>query len=202
MKKCSSCGAIQNDERSVCIDCGKVLGKPLDQAEMSAVEAATRESLDNMAERTDDFYVPIYDKIFGIVAIIGIIAAIILLVLVGKENARIQAEIPDGVIVERGSGFTTILSDGEVDYTYPSMLVGKLNNVGTSALISLVCLIIALPMLIVPKFMWFIDTLRYRIFYNWDTTPSFFALVLRKGATYILFICGAISVIYGYCLFF
>ena len=95
-----------------------------------------------------------------------------------------------------------MLSDGEVDYTYPSALKRKLDNVGMSALISLVCLIAAFPMLIVPKFMWFIDTLRYRMFYNWDTTPSYFALVVRKAFTYIFFAVGIIGVIYGYWQFF
>ena len=130
------------------------------------------------------------------------IAAVILLVLVGRENDRIDAEIPAGVIVDRGSGFTTILSDGEVDYTYPSALKRRLDNVGMSAFISLFCFAVALPMLIVPKFMWFIDTLRYRMFYNWDTTPSYFALVVRKAVTYLLFAVGMIGILYGYWQFF
>ena len=202
MKKCKNCGALQNDDNSTCIDCGAVLGKALSEAQAAEINESLDEKLDGMSERTEDFYVPLRDKIMGMLSVIGIIAAIILLVLVGRENDRINAEIPDGVIVDRGSGFTTILSDGEVDYTYPSALKRKLDNVGMSALISLVCLIAAFPMLIVPKFMWFIDTLRYRMFYNWDTTPSYFALVVRKAFTYIFFAVGIIGVIYGYWQFF
>lgn len=202
MKKCKNCGALQNDDNSTCIDCGAVLGKALSEAQAAEINESLDEKLDGMSERTEDFYVPLRDKIMGVLSVIGIIAAIILLVLVGRENDRINAEIPDGVIVDRGSGFTTILSDGEVDYTYPSALKRKLDNVGMSALISLVCLIAAFPMLIVPKFMWFIDTLRYRMFYNWDTTPSYFALVVRKAFTYIFFAVGIIGVIYGYWQFF
>ena len=202
MKKCKQCGALQNDDNSTCIDCGAVLGKALSEAEAAEINESIDDKLDGMSERTEDFYVPLRDKIMGVLSVIGIIAAIVLLVLVGRENDRINAEIPDGVIVDRGSGFTTILSDGEVDYTYPSALKRKLDNVGMSALISLVCLIAAFPMLIVPRFMWFIDTLRYRIFYNWDTTPSYFALVVRKAFTYIFFAVGIIGVIYGYWQFF
>ena len=202
MKKCKNCGALQNDDNSTCIDCGAVLGKALSEAEAAEINESLDNKLDGMSERTEDFYVSLRDKIMGVLSVIGIIAAIILLVLVGRENDRINAEIPDGVIVDRGSGFTTILSDGEVDYTYPSALKRKLDNVGMSALISLVCLIAAFPMLIVPKFMWFIDTLRYRMFYNWDTTPSYFALVVRKAFTYIFFAVGIIGVIYGYWQFF
>ena len=202
MKKCKQCGALQNDDNSTCIDCGAVLGKALSEAEVAEINESIDNKLEGMSERTEDFYVPLRDKIMGVLSVIGIIAAIVLLVLVGRENDRINAEIPDGVIVDRGSGFTTILSDGEVDYTYPSALKRKLDNIGTSALISLVCLIAAFPMLIVPKFMWFIDTLRYRMFYNWDTTPSYFALVVRKAFTYIFFAVGIIGVIYGYWQFF
>ena len=202
MKKCKQCGALQNDDNSTCIDCGAVLGKTLSEAEAAEINESIDNKLEGMSERTEDFYVPLRDKIMGVLSVIGIIAAIVLLVLVGRENDRINAEIPDGVIVDRGSGFTTILSDGEVDYTYPSALKRKLDNVGMSALISLVCLIAAFPMLIVPKFMWFIDTLRYRMFYNWDTTPSYFALVVRKAFTYIFFVVGIIGVIYGYWQFF
>ena len=202
MKKCKQCGALQNDDNSTCIDCGAVLGKALSEAEAAEINESLDNKLDGMSERTEDFYVSLRDKIMGVLSVIGIIAAIVLLVLVGRENDRINAEIPDGVIVDRGSGFTTILSDGEVDYTYPSALKRKLDNVGTSALISLICLIAAFPMLIVPKFMWFIDTLRYRMFYNWDTTPSYFALVVRKAFTYIFFVVGIIGVIYGYWQFF
>ena len=202
MKKCKNCGALQNDDNSTCIDCGAVLGKALSEAEAAEINESLDNKLDGMSERTEDFYVSLRDKIMGVLSVIGIIAAIVLLVLVGRENDRINAEIPDGVIVDRGSGFTTILSDGEVDYTYPSALKRKLDNVGMSALISLVCLIAAFPMLIVPKFMWFIDTLRYRMFYNWDTTPSYFALVVRKAITYIFFAVGIMGVIYGYWQFF
>ena len=202
MKKCKQCGALQNDDNSTCIDCGAVLGKALSEAEAAEINESLDDKLDGMSDRTEDFYVPLRDKIMGVLSVVGIIAAIVLLVLVGRENDRINAEIPDGVIVDRGSGFTTILSDGEVDYTYPSALKRKLDNVGMSALISLVCLIAAFPMLIVPKFMWFIDTLRYRMFYNWDTTPSYFALVVRKAFTYIFFAVGIIGVIYGYWQFF
>lgn len=202
MKKCKNCGALQNDDNNTCIDCGAVLGKALSEAEAAEINESLDDKLEGMSERTEDFYVPLRDKIMGVLSAVGIIAAIVLLVLVGRENDKINAEIPAGVIVDRGSGFTTILSDGEVEYTYPSALKRKLDNVGMSALISLVCLIVALPMLIVPKFMWFIDTLRYRMFYNWDTTPSYFALVVRKAITYIFFVVGVMGVIYGYWQFF
>ncbi len=202
MKKCKNCGALQNDDNSTCIDCGAVLGKSLSEAEAAEINESLDNKLEGMSERTEDFYVPLRDKIMGVVSVVGIIAAIILLVLIGRENDRIHAEIPDGVIVDRSSGFTTILSDGEVEYSYPFALKRTLDNVGISALISLACLIVGLPMLVVPKLMWLIATLRYRVFYNWDTTPSYFALAVRKAVAYTCFAVGIICVINGYFRFF
>ena len=202
MKKCIKCGAIQNDSRHHCIDCGEKLGKPLSEDELSVIEDNIDKTLSNMSDRTEDFYVPLRDKIMGVISALGLIAAIILLVLVGRENAKIKASIPDGVIVDQGAGFTTIVSDGGVDYQYPSADIERIDIAGTSALIALFCFAIAIPMLTVPKIMWFISTLRYRIFYNWDTTPSYFALLMGKVIAYILFAGGIIGILYGYWVFF
>ena len=202
MKKCIKCGAIQNDSRHHCIDCGEKLGKPLSEAEAVEIEQKLDKTLDDMSDRTEKFYVPLRDKIMGAISAIGIIAAIILLILVGRANNQIEASIPDGVIVDRGAGFTTIISDGEVDYQYPSAYKERIDSAGASALISLFCFAMAIPMLTIPKVMWFLTTLRYRIFFNWDTTPSDFALFIHKAISYILFASGVIGVLYGYWLFF
>lgn len=164
MKRCTKCGAIQNDSRHHCIDCGEKLGKPLSKAEALEIEERLDNTLDDMSDRTEDFYVPLRDKIMGVISVIGIIAAIVLHILVGRENNRIEASIPDGVIVDRGAGFTTIISDGEVDYQYPSAYKERIDNAGTSAVIALFCFAAAIPMLTIPKVMWFLTTLRYRIF--------------------------------------
>ena len=202
MKKCIKCGAIQNDSRHHCIDCGEKLGKPLSETEVVEIEQKLDNTLDDMSDRTEDFYVPLRDKIMGAISVIGIIASIILLILVGRANNQIEASIPDGVIVDRGAGFTTIISDGEIDYQYPSAYKERIDSAGTSALIALFCFAMAIPMLTIPKVMWFLTTLRYRIFFNWDTTPSDFALFIHKAISYILFASGVIGVLYGYWLFF
>jgi len=68
-------------------------------------------------------------------------------------------------------------------------------------LIALIAFIAAAPMLFFPRFMWMLDTLKYRMFYNWDTTPSHFALVGRKVVTYVVFVIGTGSILYGYWLY-
>lgn len=202
MKKCVHCGAVQNDNRHRCIDCGERLPKSLSPKEEAEISSNLENTLDKMSDRTEDFYVPLRDKIIGAISILGIIAAIVLLILVSRENSKIEASIPDGVIVDRGNGFTTIMSDGETDYEYPSAWKNRVDDAGISGVIALILLIIVIPMLLMPRLMWHIGTLRYRMFYGWDTSPSYFALVIRKAASYLLFACGIGAVIYGYLALF
>ncbi len=202
MKKCNHCGAVQNNSRSRCIDCGERLPKPLDAKIEAEISAELDDKLNAMSDRTEDFYVPLHDKIMGVLSILGIIAAVVLLVLVSRENSNIEASIPEGVIVDRGNGFTTIMSDGEIDYEYPSAWKNRVDTAGFCGIFALVFFIIAAPMLLIPKFMWFINTIKYRVFYEWDTSPSYFALVIRKVITYLLFASGIGGCIYGYLLLF
>ena len=157
MKKCKKCGALQSDDRSVCLDCGTLLGRPMTEAEEAAEEDVLDDRLEAMAERTEDFYVPLRDKIMGIICIIGIVAAFVLMGIAGGEKAEPTEELFLGAIV------------------------------------SIIFLAFACPMLLFPRFVWNLSTWRYRYFYDWDTTPSENALIFRKLATYLLFAMGIIA---------
>ncbi|MBE6598784.1 MAG: hypothetical protein E7638_05030 [Ruminococcaceae bacterium] len=202
MKKCKKCGALQNDDRTVCIDCGTLLGRPMTAEEEAAEEASIDSKLDDMAERTEDFYVPIRDKVMGILCILGIIAAFVLINLTGTAKDAIKDSIPDNVMVSTGNGAVVIMSDGVGNYEYPSRRMGELNDAALFGLLGIITHLAACPMLLVPRFMWFLDTLKYRIFYEWDTTPSDFALFVRKAVTYMMFAVGIICIMYGYSLYF
>ncbi len=198
MKKCKKCGTVQSGARTVCLECGSVLGKAMSAEEKEAAEAVLYDKLDNMAERTDDFYIPVRDKIISALCVLGVIAAVILIVFANSERNEIKASIPDNVIVTVGDGFTSVLSDGTGDYVYPSRRMGELDNICIAALVGIFSLVVTLPTLLLPRFMWLIGTLRYRLFYGWDTTPSYFALFIRKAAAYILFAVGVAAVICGW----
>lgn len=202
MKKCIKCGAIQNRSRHYCIDCGEKLGKPLSEAEAFVIEERLDNMLEDMSERAEDFYVPRRNKIMAIMATVGILAAIVLLILVGKANGRIEDAIPDGVTVDRGSGYVTVIAGGEVNYQYPVSYKERIDNAGVGVLMALLCLAMAIPLLIFPKAVWWLSTLRYRLFFNWDAAPSEFALFFYKAITYILFAIGMLAVICGYWIFF
>ena len=70
MKKCTKCGAVQNDSRYYCVDCGEKLGKPLSEAEAFVIEERLDDMLDDMSERAEDFYVSRRNKIMAIMAVV------------------------------------------------------------------------------------------------------------------------------------
>ncbi len=202
MKKCKKCAAIQSDERSTCIDCGTVLGRPMPEAEEELTEAALDDKLEGMSERTEDFYVPLRDKIMGALCIIGIVAAILLINLCGMEKQQIRDSIPDGITVTQGDGAIITMADiNAPEYTFPSWRDRTLDEAQMFALFSIIAFVAAGPMLLFPKLMWHLDTLRYRIFHNFDTTPSYFAIVVRKAASYVLFALGVCSILYAYWMY-
>ena len=58
MKKCPMCGAIQNDSRSVCIDCGARLGTPMSKEDEVAIDEAMDGKLEEGGAKTDFFIRP------------------------------------------------------------------------------------------------------------------------------------------------
>ncbi|MBQ7921802.1 MAG: hypothetical protein IJ325_04385 [Clostridia bacterium] len=189
MKKCKKCGTVQNDDRSTCVDCGAVLGSPMTEKETELHKAELDDKLEGMAERTEDFYVPPRDKVMGILCIFGVIAAVVLLILCGTAQKGIPGEIPDDVMFSGGHSH---------EYHFQQARLNTIDTVQILSLLGLTILIFAGIMLLFPKFMWQLSTLRYRLFHGWDTTPSDFALFLRKTAAYILFVLGMGCVIVAY----
>lgn len=167
MKKCHNCGAVQGDDRTTCIDCDSALGRPISKAEEKRIDESIDDKLDSMAERAQDFYVPIHEKIMGILSIIGVIATIVLLFLCGFFSEHVKDSV----------------------------------NIPVFSIMSMFCLALAGALLLYPKLMWNLSTLQYRVFYNWDTTPSSFAITMQKVVAYIGFIGGMICIIYEYTVF-
>ncbi len=208
MKKCKKCGALQNDDRSVCLDCGSVLGRPMSESEEAAATEAIDDKLEAMAERTEDFFVPLRDRIMGVICIIGIIAAFVLMGIAGGEKAELKKElnamspfngeiIAGHYITDNGTSHITF-SDNYGAYWSHNRQIEKLNDVALVAFCSMISLIGACPLLLFPRLIWRISTFKYRFFYDWDTTPSDFALIARKIVAYALFSIGMIALIGGW----
>ena len=211
MKKCKKCGAVQSDERTTCVDCGKMLGRPMTEAEEAQAEAALDDRLDGLAERAQDFYVSIPEKVMGILCIIGVIAAVVMLNLVGVEKTSLEKLVPEHVMITH-SGLGTATAFGfdpgtgefyeEQVPQYYYTRHRELENAGTAALIGMMSCIFAVPALLFPKFMWWFGTLKFRLWYEWEPSPTYFYLVTRKIAAFVLFGIGVICVIYSYFLYF
>ncbi|MBP3378548.1 MAG: hypothetical protein J6L96_07350 [Clostridia bacterium] len=90
MKKCKSCGALQKDERTVCIDCGQRLGKPLTDSEAEALEEGLDNKLEEMCDATDDLRVTKTDKVLILLHILSTAALIVSAIINpgGHEDIR------------------------------------------------------------------------------------------------------------------
>lgn len=211
MKKCKKCGAVQNDERTTCVDCGAMLGRPMTEAEEEQSEAELDDRLDGMAERTQDFYVSLPEKIMGILCILGVIAAVMMLNLVGAEKPKLEELVPEHMMITH-SGFGTVTAMGfdpgtgefyeeEIpDYYYTRRR--ELNNAAQAGLCGLIASAMAVPMLLVPRFIWWLDTLKFRLWYDWEPSPTYFSTMVRKILSYLLSAVGIGGVIYSYFLYF
>ena len=197
MKKCRKCGAVQSDDRTQCVDCGTLLGTPMTDAEEAHAEAALDDKLDQMADRTEDFHVSLRDKIFGALAILCIIAAVVLLNLAGVEKNKIPEPLsPEQIILNGNISSTEITASRR-----HAALRRTLDQSRTAALCTILVCTVAALLLLKPRLMWNLDTLKYRLFYNWDTQPTWFAVILRRAFAYIFLIGGVITVVYGYYLY-
>lgn len=167
--------------------------------ETALADAELDDRLDGMAEKTEDFYVPLRDKIMGILSFVGMVAAIVLFILCVSVREKILDDMFDALKVPGGTAaIVTVSGDIAPGEHIPSAVHQTIETAIPLSAISLVSLPFAGIMLLFPKFMWQIGTLRYRVFYGWDTPPSDFAIILRKVATYILFAIGMGSLLWAY----
>ena len=65
MKKCKNCGMIQSNDNTVCLDCNSPLVSFLSEDENKQAEVTLKKQVDNLADKTDEFYVSLRDRILG-----------------------------------------------------------------------------------------------------------------------------------------
>lgn len=202
MKICKNCGARQSDDRSTCIDCGAVLGKPLTEAEEREVNEDISDALYDMSERTQEFYVSPAERVLGILCIVLSVMMAILLNVYSVQKNALEQELPENFIgsitggtingeriIITGEG-TGIISDAYASAALDNM--EHMDHAMTYCLIALVCLISAALLFLVPKVMWFLDTLRYRLWFDGDPSPSDYYLVTTKILKYVIFFIGVL----------
>ena len=211
MKKCKKCGAVQSDDRTVCLDCGAMLGRPMTEAEEAQAEAVLDDRLDGLAERAQDFYVSIPDRVMGILCILAAVAAAVMLGLVSAEKPELEELVPDHIKIFRHAGGTTIaygfdpVTGENYEEEIPQYYYirgAELEKTAMAALLAGVFCAVAAPSLLVPKFIWWLDTLKYRLWYDWEPSPPWFVVSGRKVVAYLIAVIGIGGVIYSYFLYF
>ena len=200
MKKCSRCGAVQKNSRMNCIDCGAPLGKPLDDESEAALEDMLDDKLDVLSERAQDFYVPIRDRILAVVCVIGIVAAIVMLYLVGGEQDKLDASDMGNMYFSKTA--TGISTDFFQISGSSSHRQHEVNEAGTGAVIAIVTLFISAFMLLFPKVQWLLETLQFRLYLDADPSPSYLWLFMQKFGAYLCFAVGIGALIFTYVVFF
>ena len=75
MKICKKCGAVQSDERRMCVDCGAVLGPPADKATAEEYSKKLGKNIGKMADGGDFLARKPLDVALGIAMIVCAVAS-------------------------------------------------------------------------------------------------------------------------------
>ena len=90
MKVCKECGAVQQDERIFCIDCGEKLDEPISESEEEKITEEISQTISEQYEKNDPLGVDISMKI---AACLNVAAAIFSLIVFLISNNQIQSLI-------------------------------------------------------------------------------------------------------------
>ena len=192
MKKCRKCGALQSDDRNTCLDCGAVLGRPMSDEDEELINDTISEYISDVSEKTEDFHVPVIDKILGVISIVGLVTCLILLAIlrvqIGEEKAQ-NPHYSDGFVIVENDDGTAGISTGP-------WISAKIEHLEESAIFSLFGIFlyfIAALFMLFPRVAWYLETLRYRLwFHDCDPSPSYFALVCAKVLRYSCFVIASV----------
>lgn len=81
MKICTKCGAHNSDERFFCVDCNEKLGDKLPAAEEMQILGNLDEQIEEIYNNKDPLYVSAFDKVMGIVSLVGVLICFVLMVI-------------------------------------------------------------------------------------------------------------------------
>ena len=199
MKKCDNCGAVQGNDRIFCVDCGERLGRPMSTAEAQAHEAEMSGTLSRMAERTEDFYVSPAARVLGIVSILCAMLLILMLPLLsGRIDSAQRKYLAEMGAVQAGDGSYIIHQGDSVGMFTGSMHSPEakaLESAVYAALVGIFCFVMAALFLLIPQVMWWLETLRYRLWFDADPSPSFYATAVYAVIKYGCFGLGCVMLI-------
>ncbi len=74
MKICKKCGALNSNNKWFCVDCGATLPKKLSATEEKQMHTEINDQIEEMYNQKDPYYINAFDKVTGVIAILGLIA--------------------------------------------------------------------------------------------------------------------------------
>ena len=92
MRICEKCGAINNNERFFCADCGEKLPAPVSKAYEDEINKQIFDAGERLADKTNQLAVTPFYKATGFVSVGGLLLAVVLL-LVGARLQRFNPEL-------------------------------------------------------------------------------------------------------------
>lgn len=175
----------------------------MDESEKANIEADLDGKLDDMTERTEDFYVSRVERIIGIICIVVAVAGLVILNFANVRKAEIEDELGQySVVLSNGTVFDGVwdLSDNEAYRLYT--VRRTMDKVATLGLVVFFLCVGASLLFLVPRFVWNIGSLKYRLRFDFEPSPSYFSIVSRKIEMYVFFASGVICVVSGYLVYF
>ena len=201
MKKCKYCGVPQSDERHTCVDCGRPLPKPLSTEEAEAIEDALDDRLDAMSEYRDVFEVSCTDRILGILGIVGLIASCLLFAVSQTEINRMNRELQEALMAAAMAG-EPLFEITRSTEPLPPTRSDYLDSTVKGSVVAIAFFLESCTLLLFPKFIWFISTIRDRLWYADEPTPSAFAESMMKFSKYGGFVIGCIALAFAAWMYF
>ena len=193
MKKCKNCGMIQSDDNTVCLDCSSPLGSSLTETENQMAEDALKSKVHDLAEKTDEFYVPRHAKIMGYSCFLLIVIAVLLIAFAYTELGTLEAQ--------RITEMNGVTLPDSFDLTIPTERMTQLSDAMACGWIAILTSAISVAFLLFPRLMWLLQTWKFRIFLDWETPASRFIMISRRISAYILYACSVFFLIYGWLLY-
>lgn len=86
MKICEKCGAFNSDDKMFCVDCNEKLSEKLSAVAEQKVRAELNEQIEEMYNKNDPLYVSLFDKVMGVIAVIGVVASLVFMLLISFTN--------------------------------------------------------------------------------------------------------------------
>lgn len=81
MKICEKCGAHNSDNRVFCIDCGETLGDKISDLHERQIRKGIDEKIEKMYNKGDPLVINLFEKIFGGIAAIGTLVAVVFIII-------------------------------------------------------------------------------------------------------------------------